>query len=80
MHGIIVYPNPASTTINVGNKSAADIRVALHDQSGKLIFAEAYSSAGNGVRSFNIIDQPAGIYFLEIEISGTRIIRKVIKY
>lgn len=80
MYGITIYPNPASTTINVGNKSAAEMRVTLHDLSGKVILAESYTSSGNGVKSFNITEQPAGIYFLEIEIDGLRITRKVIKY
>lgn len=80
MHGITIYPNPASSTINVGNKSAAEMRVTLHDLSGKVILAESYTSSGNGVKSFNITEQPAGIYFLEIEIDGLRITRKVVKY
>jgi hypothetical protein len=80
MHGITIYPNPASMTVNVGNKSAADMRVTLHDLSGKVILVETYTSSVNGVKSFDINEQPAGIYFMEIEIDGSRITRKVIKY
>jgi|GEM_PF-1954615 len=79
VYGISIYPSPATTVINVSSKSAAAINLSLRDITGKLILAERYTSTPGTARMLDIAAREAGVYFLELEIEGARMVRKIVK-
>lgn len=58
---IVVYPNPATTHINI--KMSQDGQLIIYNAVGKRIFSKKVSS---GITSLNVQDYPAGIYFIDV--------------
>ncbi|MBI3510631.1 MAG: T9SS type A sorting domain-containing protein [Bacteroidetes bacterium] len=79
-NGFFIYPNPASTVINIKTSVAGDLRITLYDITGKTIYSENFTCAKDAVHVLNIADQPAGIYLLQVQMNGTRITQKISKY
>jgi hypothetical protein len=62
-----LYPNPASSILNVEfeNKSVAEI--SIFDRTGKLVFKDIASQTGQFSTNLNIEDFSKGLYILRIE-------------
>lgn len=70
----IVYPNPATDRLIVDGFSAG-ATITLRDMTGRSILSEQTSS---GLVKKDISRLPRGIYFLELQQTGARNVRKVI--
>ncbi len=81
-YGISIYPNPAHNFINleISSPGAVHVHATIRDVTGKIIFAEEYTSEKGVVKSYNFEQQSAGIYFMEMEIGDSRMTQKIIKY
>ena len=78
---ISVYPNPASTTLNILFNSPADETITLRfmDMSGKTIKTYDYKAVeGMNQYTINLDDFRNGLYFIELNDGTNRIFRKVI--
>ena len=78
-----VYPNPLKETLTVTFAATAisgKINVRLIDFSGKLIQSEELDgNARTFETQMNVADLYPGMYLLEIENAGNRVVRKLIK-
>ena len=78
-----VYPNPLKETLTVTFAATAisgKINVRLIDFSGKLIQSEELDGASSNFETqMNVADLYPGMYLLEIENAGNRVVRKLIK-
>lgn len=66
-----VYPNPSDGVINIALSNRGNVQLRVYDVTGKLVQQEMVN--GPGVHTLQL-DQPAGVYVLEI-ISGSAIER-----
>lgn len=62
--GINVYPNPASTQLNVEHLSPTAQRLALMDMAGRVVLETSDFSSGQ--YTFNVSDLPRGMYLLTV--------------
>jgi hypothetical protein len=78
-----VYPNPLKETLTVSFSSTrmnGTINVRLIDFSGKLIHTEELDGASRNFEiNLSVADLNPGMYLLEIENEGNRVVRKLIK-
>jgi hypothetical protein len=78
-----VYPNPLKETLTVtftSQRMNGTINVRLIDFSGKLIHTEELDGASSNFEThLSVADLNPGMYLLEIENEGNRVVRKLIK-
>jgi hypothetical protein len=78
-----VYPNPLKETLTVSFTSTrmnGSMTVRLLDFSGKLIHSEELDGASSNFEThLSVADLYPGMYLLEIENAGNRVVRKLIK-
>lgn len=73
-----VYPNPTSGELVIsGFESSEDWTCTLRDVSGKLLNQTTTSQSGTGTVSY-YINQPEGLYFLEISSGTYSVVKKVL--
>lgn len=78
-----VYPNPSFTFFNVKIKSniAYNYQYRIFDEAGKLVYNSTVNLDKKGIENIqvNLTDYSIGVYYLEINTSRGKIIRKLIK-
>jgi hypothetical protein len=78
-----VYPNPASTVVNLNFelKNIQDVNMELFDTKGNVVKQEVYYGLSNGSnkRSISIADLPDGIYILRLSSDKIAFTKKVVK-
>lgn len=75
--GFCVYPNPASDRIIIQSKNGTDInKITLFDASGRNV---GHQIVNTTTMDYDISNLPNGLYFLYIETSAQKIIKKIIK-
>lgn len=73
---IDVYPNPSSTFITLtANNLQAETPITFFEVTGKQVFSETLSAN----KTINISHLPNGIYFLELDIEGELVRKKMVK-
>lgn len=77
LDGFVVYPNPASTQLNIASQQGQLIQeVVLYDLAGKCIFREQVLTEHPTI---NLLMMAKGLYLLEItDTSGLKAIRKIV--
>lgn len=70
-----LYPNPTSESVTVNNATPGS-KISLLDLSGQIIKQEITESSSIVI---SLIDVEAGIYFIEMENTGEKIVQKLIK-
>ena len=75
--GLTIYPNPASSNLNIEIKINGNFEVSLFDLAGNKLSQQSLYNAGSGKfsHSISVSDFPGGIYFIRIE-AGTRALVK----
>jgi hypothetical protein len=68
---IAIYPNPASTVLNINNAKSADIQV--FDILGKTIFSQENISVNERI---NVSNLENGTYFIKISMDNAVITKK----
>ena len=66
--GAVIYPNPNDGNFNlVFNRNYGDVQIQIVDLSGRVVRNVSASNMNSGSRvEFNMNDQPAGVYFVQI--------------
>ena len=75
-----VYPNPASTELNVNFTvaTASDVTVNLTNTLGQVVATETVNNTPKGVVSFNTTKLAGGVYFYTIIANGNRSTGRVV--
>lgn len=74
-----IAPNPATTTVNVSFEDVADnATLRITDMSGKAVYQQAVN-ANMGKVSVPVNQLPTGIYMVELNSNGKRVVEKLIK-
>ena len=81
--GFSVYPNPskASVKLNFHLSDAANIRVKLLNISGSVVEETSLKQFTNGEHEIELTSNAtlsAGIYFVNLELNGTKLSRKIV--
>ncbi|MEQ9102046.1 MAG: T9SS type A sorting domain-containing protein [Imperialibacter sp.] len=74
------YPNPSHGhfTLKMSLRSTDPLQVSIVDLSGKTIYEEEIKTFdGRYSKEFNLTDQPAGIYLLQVVQGKSRLVRKI---
>ena len=80
--GLSVYPNPFQQefTLFVEGASGEALEYRLLDLTGRVLFADQQSELnGDFTHKFQLADQPAGMYLLEVQLNGTQQVFHVVK-
>lgn len=74
-----IIPNPTSGKFSIENVNISDIsQVIIRNNQGKIIMQTRSLSQNNEGLSFDLSNQSAGIYFVEITTTTNKIIRKLV--
>lgn len=79
---IAVYPNPFVNTLTLalGANQVENLEYQLMDLTGRVIFSETLSEVAGGFsKEFNLEDQSAGMYLLEVRADNQRQLFQVVK-
>lgn len=80
--GFGIHPNPSGGNFHVefntnANIEKADIRVT--SMTGQVVYSNSFShNGGTFDKEINIGEQPAGLYFVELQADGQRLVNKLI--
>lgn len=78
----IVYPNPFTTTVSVKVSEAtlSPLRLRVFRADGSLVKEQLYQqSLADATYDIQLGDEPAGIYFLQLEMGGMTSVQRLIK-
>ncbi len=76
-NSLSVYPNPASSAVNVAFEASADAQVALSDLTGSSVAAASASKGINNI-SLDVSNVASGLYILSITTADGVVTRKVV--
>lgn len=74
--GITVYPNPATSVLNIDSQKGQILSVQLTDAAGRSVLTNQVNKT-NGV--INISHLPKGVYILSIKMENQTVTKKIIK-
>ena len=74
-NGISVYPNPATSVLNIDSKAQIQ-SIKLTDASGKLII---HNKSKEFNKQVQIEHLPKGVYILTVELENETITKKIVK-
>ena len=73
---IELYPNPTAGNVNITLEEASSVKIVVRNQLGQTVAQEEFK----GSPSISLkLDVPAGLYFLQLDINGNIISKKIIK-
>ena len=73
---IVVYPNPSSEIIWVGNSTSFDVEeYSIYDMSGRMVKHNAFNATE---KKIDVSRLDNGVYLLELSSSGKRITKKIL--
>ena len=75
--GLAIFPNPAqaSTTVKFSNPNGAEANVVVIGVQGQVVFEEIISTSQIRIP---LTGTQSGIYFVEIQLNGMRVVRKLL--
>ena len=79
---LLIYPNPSSTFfyINLANIKNNPVSLILVNLMGEKVFTTTEKSQQNNfTQQIDVRNLPVGIYFLQADVGGEKIIKKIIK-
>lgn len=79
---LTLYPNPnnGQFTLQLISDNENDANVRVFDLTGKMVAQQRFASTkGENRFSMDLGTQPSGIYFVEVNINGERLVKKLIK-
>ena len=75
---IVIYPNPANNQLNIRIPNALETQsIKIIDMLGKTLLTKNRSIENHTI--LDITNLNTGVYFIEISINETRVVRKIIK-
>jgi hypothetical protein len=72
-----MYPNPATSTINVSSKSEPISLIEITDINGRIVSTRSFSGASTV--EMNVSELNAGVYFVEVTSENGKGTSKLIK-
>jgi hypothetical protein len=78
----LVYPNPFSTaiTVRVSSSTFTPLRLRLFRTDGSLVREELFrQSPAEAAYEMQLTAEPAGIYFLQVEVNGATSVQRLVK-
>lgn len=75
LNNVVVYPNPTAGILNIELEKTANSTVTIINVLGEVIASQTNNSA---LFTFDINNQPKGVYFIKITISSEVITKKVL--
>ncbi|HEY9178416.1 MAG TPA: T9SS type A sorting domain-containing protein [Flavipsychrobacter sp.] len=79
--GFIVFPNPASSTLQIGMPAfgkTMEVKVRLIDALGRVLIEQNNAYAPGAVAQFNVANIPEGVYFLSVQAGDHRLQKTVV--
>ena len=78
---ISIYPNPSAGIfyLDIVFANAQDVSILVTDMMGRKIYSERLSNVFAKSFTFNLSNQPNGIYFAVVQSKDKRLVRKLIK-
>ena len=79
--GLEIYPNPAdgTFTINLLQTNASKVLIRIYNSEGKLVYRQKSSFSNGSIQHFvDLQEQPAGVYFVELQAGSEKLSRKVV--
>lgn len=77
---LLVYPNPSNSLLNIdlSLQTGANVKISVINMLGEsFIYSEQTAGAGNFYKTLDVSGLAAGMYILQLDIEGTRMIRKI---
>jgi hypothetical protein len=82
LQSLLIYPNPSDGRFNVqfnADSRIKDLQLTISDMTGRQISADRYHDvSGPFNKEIDLSHQAKGIYFVNIEADGERMIRKIV--
>lgn len=75
---ITVYPNPATSVINIVFEKAGNCVISLKDITGKTILEKQSNLTSGAIESINVENLPKGIYILQLTSGSDITVSKII--
>ena len=76
INNVSIYPNPSKGVVNISLKEATNASVTLSNSLGQILLSDKYLLTNQ----INLnLDVPTGIYFLQVEVDGEIITKKIVK-
>ena len=75
---VLVYPNPANKTLHIECEQPGEVVLKLVDPAGKIVFEKtALGRTGHLHETLDVSGIAKGIYFLELDMEGKKLTRKI---
>ncbi|MFZ7146568.1 MAG: T9SS type A sorting domain-containing protein [Bacteroidota bacterium] len=65
-NGMMIYPNPTASKLNINLGKTANAIITLTDMQGQILMTDKVNNASDSVRTYDVTTYAKGIYFLNI--------------
>lgn len=76
--GMMIYPNPTASKLNINLGKTVNAIITLTDIQGQILMTDKVNNASDAVRTYDVTTYAKGIYFLNITSGGQTSTSKVI--
>ena len=75
-----VYPNPSNGIfrLSVGKNKSQDIKLNIYSMTGSVVYSAENFEEGQNVISVDLTNQPAGVYFFDINTPQGKTIKRLV--
>ena len=75
-----IYPNPTNdlAIIKLSDSFSGNINIEIYDAKGQLIDRQYFNSSGNAELEINFLNQPDGVYFIQIEMQNQIVTKRIV--
>ena len=77
-NGMMIYPNPTSSKLNINLGTVNNAIITLTDMQGQILMTDKVNNGSDSVRSYDVTSYAKGIYFLNITSGNQTSTSKVI--
>lgn len=77
-NGMMIYPNPTASKLNINLGNTSNAIITITDMQGQILMTDKVNNASDAVRTYDVTTYAKGIYFLNITSGGQTSTSKVI--
>lgn len=70
--GVILYPNPVQTDLNIYSEEKSIERIEIYSNKGELVFSNPMTVPSGARITINMSNHPAGYYLVKIYFKGVK--------
>jgi len=76
----VAYPNPnkGTFTVQFDRDSVSEIKVYVHDISGKYVYDRTFPGSGYFIQDIQLPSVPSGLYFLIVTDGNKKVVKKIL--